>query len=124
MREIHFIELSTTRNSCDAEEDGPGSLVGKETLDAAALSVTRDEEEELERMFEQVRVSNAIAAKNNDERLPKIMLSPREETVTRSLRDKGPYTYDVRKNVWFLDPFTHSVFSHNLPLSPFDPLWT
>ena len=80
------------RNSCDAEEDGPGSLVGKETLDAAAaLSVTRDEEEELERMFEQVRVSNA-AAKNNDERLPKIMLSPREETVTRPLRDKGPYT--------------------------------
>ena len=82
------------RNSCDAEEeDGPGSLVGKETLDAAAaLSVTRDEEEELERMFEQVRVSNAIAAKKNEERLPKIMLSPREETVTRPLRDKGPYT--------------------------------
>ena len=88
------------RNSCDAEEDGPGSLVGKETLDAAAaLSVTRDEEEELERMFEQVRVSNA---KKNEERLPKIMLSPREESVTRPLRDKGPCTCDVRRNTSIL----------------------
>ena len=49
-----------------------------------------DHLEELERMFEQVRVSNA--AKKNEERLPKIMLSPREETVTRPLRDKGLYT--------------------------------
>ena len=71
--------------------------MGKETLDAAAaLSVTRDEEEELERMFEQVRVSNA---KKNEERLPKIMLSPREESVTRPLRDKGLYTCDVQLNV-------------------------
>ena len=92
--------LNFYRNSCDAEEDGPGSLVGKETLDAAAaLSVTRDEEEELERMFEHVRLSNAaIAAKKNDERFPKIMLSPREESVTRPLRDKGTYTYDLCKN--------------------------
>ena len=70
----------------DAEEDGPGSLVEKETLDKA-ISVTKDEEEELEHMFEQVRVSDA----KTEERIPKIMLSPREEStpaVSRPLRDK------------------------------------
>ena len=70
----------------EEEEDGPGSLVEKETLDMA-LSVTKKEEEELEHMFEQVRVSAATM----EERLPKIMLSPRDDSssaVSRPLRDK------------------------------------
>ena len=70
----------------EEEEDGPGSLVEKETLDMA-LSVTKKEEEELEHMFEQVRVSAA----KTEERLPKIMLSPRDDSssaVSRPLRDK------------------------------------